>query len=398
MGKPRILIAGGGIGGMAAALSLLRHGFDVDVYEQAPEFKEVGAGVQISPNGNRALDYLGVFQGLRTYSCDSDGKEIRLWNTGQTWKLFDLGEEAVQRYGYPYLTVYRPDLLKVLTDAVLAEKPDALHLGRKVIGCEDASRRVRLSFDDGDTATGDVLVGADGVHSYIRNALHGETRATFSGMLAWRAVIPMSRLPDHMKRNVATNWVGPGAHVVCYPLHSGDLLNFVATVSRDDWTSESWVTEGRREDCQADFLGWHEDVLEMIQEAPSLFKWALVARPPMASWTVGRTTLLGDACHPTLPFLAQGAVMALEDAVVLGRSFAVHGDDIAAALESYERARIGVTRRKVLGASANTDRFHNPALATEAGARSYIEQQWSREAVINRYEWMFEDDVTAVAV
>ncbi len=394
MGKPHLLVAGGGIGGMAAALALLRKGFDVDVYEQAQAFREVGAGVQISPNGNRALDHLGVFQVLQAVSCDADGKEIRLWNSGRTWKLFDLGAEAIARWGHPYLTVYRPDLLQVLTDAVRALKPSALHLGAKVTDFGADGDGVVLRLEDGREARGDVLIGADGVHSRIRNRLHGESAARFSGMMAWRGVIPMERLPAHMARSVATNWIGPGAHVVCYPLRGGRLMNFVATVDRDDWRDESWTTEGTVEECRADFVGWHADIQAMIGAAPSLFKWALLGRPPMERWTVGRVTLLGDACHPTLPFLAQGAVMALEDAVVLARAFEAFGDDVSEALARYEAARIEVTRRKVLGASANTERFHNPALATEAGAAAYVDGQWNREAILARYDWIFADDVT----
>lgn len=397
MAIPKFLIAGGGIGGMAAALSLLRKGFDVDVYEQAPQYREVGAGIQISPNGNRALDYLGVFEDLKALSCDADGKEIRLWNSGQTWKLFDMGQQAVERYGYPYLTVYRPDLLQVITDAVIALKPDALHLGSQVRSCTEADGVVMLGLEGGGVATGDVLIGADGVHSRVRSALHGDSRPDFSGMMAWRGVIPMEHLPPHMAKSVATNWVGPGAHVVCYPLRAGRLLNFVATVERSDWQVESWMAEGTAEECRSDFVGWHEDIQTMIACAPSLFKWALMVRPPMDSWTVGRATLLGDACHPTLPFLAQGGVMALEDAVILGRSFEKYADPVEA-LRRYEAARIDITRRKVLGAQANTERFHNAALATDAGAQAYIDTQWSGKANSERYEWIFKDDVTRTPI
>lgn len=396
--KSRILIAGGGIGGMATALSLLRRGFDVEIHEQAGALREVGAGVQISPNGNRALHALGVFEALKALSCNADGKEIRLWNTGQTWKLFDLGDEAEARYGFPYLTVFRPDLLQVLVDAVTALKPDALRLGSRVAGCSQDADGVTLDLEDGTQVRGAALIGADGVHSRIRTALWGESKAVFSGMMAWRGVIPMERLPAHMTRSVATNWVGPGAHVVCYPLRTGKLMNFVATVGRSDWRVESWSAEGSREECQADFVGWHEDIQTMIANAPSLFKWALMGRPPMEAWARGRVTLLGDACHPTLPFLAQGAVMALEDAVVLGRSFETHAADIPLALARYEAARLDVTSRKVRGASANTERFHNPALATQEGAQAYVDREWSREAILQRYEWLFTYDVNAVAV
>ena len=171
---------------MAAALALINRGYDVDVYEQAPELKEFGAGVQISPNGTRALHALGVLDALRQLSCDTQGKEVRLWNTGRTWKLFDLGAEAIERYGFPYVTVFRPDLLQVLVDAVRARRPEAIHLGRRAVGMTRSGGKVLLRFEDGKTVTGDALIGADGVHSVIRRELFGGDNARFLGMIAWR--------------------------------------------------------------------------------------------------------------------------------------------------------------------------------------------------------------------
>jgi salicylate hydroxylase len=171
----QVLIAGGGIGGLAAALALLKRGFDVDVYEQAQEQREVGAGVQLSANGIRVLHELGVHEALRALACEAAGKEVRLWNTGQTWKLFDLGAQSVERYGFPYYLVYRPDLLAVLADGVRREKPDAIHLGARCTGFEQSARGVTLRFEGGE-ARGDVLIGADGVHSRIREALFGPDR------------------------------------------------------------------------------------------------------------------------------------------------------------------------------------------------------------------------------
>ena len=193
--SPHVLIVGGGIGGMAAALALLRQGFDVDVYEQAAELREVGAGIQISPNGNRALDYLGVFEPLQALSSYADDKVVRLWNSGRTWTAFDLGPEAVERYGFPYLTAYRPDLLQVLVDAVRKIKPDAVHLGARVVDIERKGERVLLRLESGQSAAGDIVIGADGVHSRVRQMTAGDQPAHFTGLLAWRATIPMDRLP-----------------------------------------------------------------------------------------------------------------------------------------------------------------------------------------------------------
>ena len=396
--KLHVIVAGGGIGGAATALALLNKGFDVDVYEQAPELGEVGAGIQISPNANRALDYLGVFNDLARLSSNADDKVVRLWNSGKTWEMFDLGTEALDRYGYPYLTVFRPDLLQVLVDAVRRKKPEAIHLAKKCVGYAQKGDRVSVSFADGTTAEGDILIGADGVHSAIRSALFGSGPAKFSGMLAWRGVIPMETLPEKMNISRATVWVGPHGHVVHYPLRGGKLMNLVATAERSDWQVESWSTEGSKEEFRADFAGWHEDIQTLIEAAPSQFKWALMVRPPLQQWVEGRVALLGDACHPTLPLLAQGAVMAIEDAVVLSRCLDAHLPDPDQALKTYEALRSPVANRKVEGANENLQRFHNEAFDHEDTAETFIEREWGRAAILERYNWIFTDDVTATPV
>lgn len=393
----KILIAGGGIGGMAAALSLLRRGYQVEVYEQAPELGEVGAGVQISPNGARALDALGVFETLRAASCAPRRKEFRLWNTGRSWPMFDLGDLAIEKYGYPYLTVYRPDLLGTLVDAVRAIAPDCIHLGAAVKGVTNLPDGVELHLSDGSTATGDILVGADGVRSTVRKCLFGDDETTFTGMVAWRAVIPMERLPDRLREMVGWTWIGPGGHLVNYPLRGGKLMNMIGTIERDDWQVESWYEQGSIEECARDFAGWHEDVQTMIRAAPAVMKWAFMERPPRQKWSEGRSTLLGDACHATLPFLAQGAVMSIEDGVVLGRCLDAFPDPVEA-LKRYEAARVDRTSKMVRGAKENTARFHETALATEEGAVKYMQSEWSRDPITERYDWLYRYDVLTAEI
>ena len=398
MRPPKVLIAGGGIGGLATALTLLQHGFEVAVYEQSSELREVGAGIQISPNGNRVLDHLGVLAKLQSLSSPTQGKEIRLWNTGQMWKLFDLGQAAIDKYGFPYMTVFRPHLLQVLADAVNAIDPQAIHLNARCQRVTQTDQEVTLHLEDGSAATGDVLIGADGLHSKIRSALFGAQAPDFSGMVAWRALIPMHTLPSHMARPIATNWVGPGGHVVHYPVNGGEVMNFVGILEGNIWPSAPWSTPGTVQACHDAFQGWHEDVHAMISHAPAFSKWALCGKPALPHWSQGRVTLLGDACHPTLPFLAQGAVFTLEDAIVLQRCLRHDSHDVVQALQRYESARLERAYRMVQGARDNTTRFHNPALAHAQEAQDFIEREWQQTAIGNRYDWLFTYDAMTATI
>jgi len=394
----KVLVAGAGIGGLTAALAALRMGCDVDVYEQAADLKEVGAGLQLSANGTRVFYALGVGEELKALSCEAIGKEIRLWNTGETWKLFDLGAVSIERYGFPYFTVYRPDLLGVLAAAVRREKPDAIHLGAKCIGFTQTGEKVAVQFEGQTQATGDALVGADGVHSRIRQGLFGPDKPQFTGIIAWRGIVPMERLPRHMARMVGVNWIGPGGHVVHYPLRAGRVMNFVGALERADWRVESWSARGTTEELAADFKGWHEDVHALIRNIPVPYKWALMVRPPMERWSVGRVTLLGDACHSMVPFLAQGAVMAIEDGYILARALTEGDGDVPSRLLRYETARRERTRRAVEGSAGNISRFHNPVLADPAKAREYVDREWAGRNVAERYEWLFRYDVTSAVI
>lgn len=394
----KVVIAGGGIGGMSAALALLQRGIEVEVHEQARALTEVGAGIQISPNGSRALDHLGVFEALRASSCTPERKEFRLWNTGRSWPLFDLGDLAVEKYGYPYLTVYRPDLLKAIEDGVRALDPSAIRLGARAVGVEQDPDRATLLLEDGSRSTGDVVIGADGWRSVVRTQLWGDHSPAFSGMVAWRGLIRWEDLPPHLQEMVGSTWIGPGGHAVSYPLHGGEIMNFVATMEGKTWTAQGGAEPGTAEECHADFAGWHVDVHTLIDLSPSLSKWALVQWDPIANWSSGCVSLLGDAAHATLPFLAQGAVHSIEDGVVLARALEAYGDAPVEALKRYEAARIERTTRMVRGATANTGRFHAPELATETGADAYMAQEFSEAPIADRYDWLYAYDAVTAPV
>lgn len=394
----RIVVVGAGIGGLTAALALMRRGFEVQVLEQAATLGEVGAGVQISPNGNRVLAHLGLGEAMSRVASEPAGKKVRLWNTGQTWNLFDLGATSRERYGFPYLTVHRADLHQVLLEGVRAIRPGAVRTGVRIDRVEQRGDEVVIESGGRVVATADVVVGADGVHSQVRQCLIGEDRAEFSGIIAWRGVIDADRLPERLRQPYGYNWVGPGRHVIHYPLRNGQLYNFVGAVEQQGWEVESWSAQGSVEECLADFAGWHDDVHTLIRTLRTPFRWALMGRETLKQWSFGRVTLLGDACHPTLPFLAQGAVMALEDGLVLARCLEAWRDDPVTALQHYERARYDRTRRIVEGSAGNAKRFHNPALAHAEGAAKYVDEQWSEARVKERYEWLFEYQADTVAL
>jgi salicylate hydroxylase len=393
----RVAVVGGGIGGLAVALALIRRGIAVDVYEQASELKELGAGVQISSNGTRVLSALGLGEAVERRGVVVAGKEIRLWSTGQTWKLFDLGAVSVKLYGFPYMMFHRGDLHSILLEAIRRERPAAVYLGHRCIGVEQNDRDVTLQFANGRTVTAAIAVGADGVQSQVRAALFGEDRPQFTGIVAWRGLVPRDRVPSGIKMDVGTNWVGPGGHVVHYPVRGGELLNFVGLLERDNWRVESWTVQGTRDEFANDFRNWHPDIHACIRSVDVPYKWALFARPPMPAWTRGRVTLLGDACHSMLPMMAQGAVMALEDGLVLARCVAKDG--IAPqALQRYEAARRGRANRCVAAALDNTKRFHNPEMANAAGAEAYVSREWQEDKVKARYDWLFTYDAVAAPI
>jgi salicylate hydroxylase len=394
---PDVLSAGAGLGGLTTALALIQRGYRVRVFEQATELKEVGAGVQIGPNGSRLLISLGLREAMENVVCVPLGREFRLWSTGQRWRSFDNNEAALARFGAPYWMVHRGDFHAVLLDAVRKADPDAIRPGNACVGFEQGERQATIRLANGQTASGDVLIGADGVHSRVRQQMFGDGRAEFTGIMAWRGLVPMERLPEHQRQLMGNNWLGVGGHVVTYPLRRGELLNFVAVVERDDWQVESWTVPGTTEECMRDLARWHDDVKTIVRNIDIPYKWALLGREPLDHFAEGRVCVMGDAAHPTLPFLAQGANMALEDAIVIARCLDAF-DSVPEALRHYERARLERTAAIVRGSSDNTKRFHNPAHGDAAGAEAYINQEFRPEKLATRYDWLYEYDAMTIPI
>jgi salicylate hydroxylase len=394
----RVIIAGAGIGGLTAALALLEVGIDCDVYEQAAELQEVGAGLQLAPNGTRVLFALGLESGVRSRGVETGDKVVRLWSTGKTWSLFDpTVATPLERFGSPMYLMHRGDLHALLVDAVRRKKPQAIHLNSRCIDFEQDSFGVHLRLDDGRQIAGDVLIGADGLHSKVRQKLFGPASPKFTGIMAWRGLAPINRLPEHLRRPLATQWLGPNGHVTCYPVRSGTLLNMVGEVERDDWRRESWVEPGNHDECLGDFPGWHRDLLDIIDSIDTLYKWALFLREPLPRWSVGRVTLLGDACHPMLPFLGQGANMAIEDGLVLSRCLAKYAS-VEAGLRAYETARRDRTTNVVNRSAAMAATFHNSSLHNPIDGENYISRNWEASKISARYDDIYTYDGTAVEV
>ena len=394
----KIVIIGGGIGGLAAALSLLARGLDVEIHEQAPELKEVGAGIQISSNGTRVLYALGLEEGLKRVQVLPSRRVIRHWSTGETWNWFDLGATTARRYGTPHVMLHRGDLHNLLADAVRARKHDAIKLGRRCTTIDSANAHAQIRYENGDILKAAYVIGADGIHSKVRAALFGADQPEFTGCVAWRGLVPMEKLPSHISQMLGTNWLGPHGHVLHYPVQRGELMNFISFVERDDWQIESWVTQGTTDELTNDFRGWHPDVHAIIEKIETPYKWAMMVRGPMERWSKGRVTLLGDACHPTLPFLGQGGVMAIEDGYIVAACLAKYFDDPAMAFGRYEDIRRERTATVVRKSHENRRSAFSPALADPNAVAVEVAREWQQERVRERMEWLYAYDATAVAI
>jgi 2-polyprenyl-6-methoxyphenol hydroxylase-like FAD-dependent oxidoreductase len=384
-----IAVIGGGIGGLAAALQLLREGFDVHVYEQVPVKREVGAGLVLTPNATRLLYHLGLAERLLALAVAPVAWRQRRWQDGKTLMFTPVRASG----GAPtFFTVHRADLLSMIAEALPAER---VHAGGQLTGLADRGDTVELEFANGERAQADVVIGADGIHSTVRGILLGPEKPRYTGCVAYRGLVQTERLSALDLPIESQLWLGPGAHFVHYPVHAGKLLNFACLVDREAWTKESWTEPGDPADVRAFFAGWHPQVRAILSALDETFVWGLFDRAPLPRWSVNRVTLLGDACHPMLPFMAQGAAQAIEDAATLAAVLA-RSDDIVEGLRRYEALRLPRTAAIQSTAAGNKIRNHLPD-GPEQQARDASMAAGTASWVIGASLWVYQHDAFAAA-
>lgn len=352
--RPTVAVVGGGIGGLVAAIALGSRGCEVKVYEQAAGFARVGADINLTPNAVRALDGLGigVGEGLRRTAARPSFRISRTWDTGEETSRLPMGSEAEEKYGSPQLTMHRADLLATLTDAL---PEGVLNLGSRVTGLAETSGEVTLTFEDQPTTTADLVVGADGIHSVVRTTILGPESPDFTGVVAFRAVVPADRLAGVPNLDAFTKWWGPNpeTQIVTFPLNLGKDIFIFATTPQDTWLEESWTTAGDADELRAMYADFHPEARALLDAVDDVLKSALYVRDPLPRWSTGRVTLLGDACHPMMPFMAQGAGQSIEDAVVLARAISETDLPLGEAVAAYEAARRDRTARIQIGSRGN---------------------------------------------
>jgi salicylate hydroxylase len=386
----RIAVIGGGIGGLTAAVALRQAGFEVDVYEQAPELTEVGGGINLAPNATRVLRRLGLGPDLDREGIRPISAHQRRWEDGRTLQKAPLNPRCEQLFGAPHMTIHRADLLAVIAAAFPAER---VHLGHRLVGLADRGDRAEAWFENGARITADVLVGADAIHSAVRAALFGEEEPAFAGCVAYRGLVPVERIADLGLELGNQSWVGPGGHFVHYFVLRGRLLNFVGWTEHDRCNREDWTDRATVARALAAFADWHEQVRTIIAAAETCFIWALFDRDPLPRWSLGRVTLLGDACHPMYPFMGQGAAMAIEDGFALTACLPAVADP-AEALQQYERLRLPRVILLQAMSRANKIRFHMP----DGLAQRTRDAEWARagDRSPDALRWLYDHDPAAL--
>jgi 2-polyprenyl-6-methoxyphenol hydroxylase-like FAD-dependent oxidoreductase len=389
----RIALVGGGIGGLTAALALGRSGFDVHVFEQSAQLNEIGAGITLSPNAVKVLRALGLEHAVKQQGFESNAITGRDWITGQTVFRVPLGGAIDACYKAPHIDIHRADMLDVLETA--ACDVAHIHLDSRCVAVSPSDEAAFLAFSNGRHEQFDLIVGCDGIRSFVRESLWGKDKPRFTGNMCWRALISADTLsPGHVSADV-TIWMGPGGHVVTYYVRGAELVNVVAVREVTHWTEESWSIQSTPGELVAAYPDVHKDLRILLESTSHCFKWGLFDRDPLAIWSKGRATLLGDAAHPMLPFLGQGAAMAIEDAYVLARELARSPQDVAAALRAYETERTPRTAQVQHAVRRQGEIFHakHAPTALEGETQDLIEMPQRGRHQLHT-DWLYSYDPT----
>jgi salicylate hydroxylase len=393
MPHPRIAIIGGGIGGVALSGALRKFGVESHIFERAPAFGEIGAGIQMTPNAVKVLRALGLWSQLRDVSFLPQSIVGRDWRTAHVNFQTPLKDECPRLYGAEFFHTHRADLHRILATLV---PPETVSLSKACVSVTQPADAAVAAFADGTTYDADVIVGADGLQSIVRQSLFGSESPRFTGMMCWRFLYPVpdGRLLDFVSPD-ASFWLGPHGHVVTYYVSSGRAVNVVAIRDTAAWVEESWNVPSTREEVMDGFPNWHANLQRLFSHAEHVVKWGLFDREPMPTWTSGRITLLGDAAHPMLPFLSQGAAMAIEDAFVLARVIA-EATDPKAALKQYERLRLPRTSRVQLESRKRGQTYHQHSPLK----KMYRDMVYRVRQLVNPHtggiqaNWVYEYDAT----
>jgi salicylate hydroxylase len=387
-----IAIIGGGIGGLTAAISLLQAGFDARVYEQARWLAELGAGINIGPNASRILIRLGLGDECARVAFRSPHFHQRRWQDGRTLTRVPLGREIEDAFGAPHMIFHRGELHSLLARAVPSER---VHLAHRCVDVRQQGDRVVATFDNGATIEADALIAADGIHSTVRRILRGPEKPRFANR-AYRGLIPAEKVPDVPRESTA--FLGPRGHFIHYFVSAGRYLNFVGHKEQDtEWLSESWSEPGKVSDLRAAYAGWHSQVQRIIDAVDETFIWAVLDREPIERWTHGRITMLGDACHPMLPYMGQGGAQAIEDAAAITAALLRCGDDVEAGLRLYEAARRPRASKIQNGSWENKTRFHMPDGPAQVARDALMAEgttDWSTSAIA----WVYGHDAAKLDV
>jgi salicylate hydroxylase len=392
----RVVIIGGGIGGLTAARSLCRARVEVAIYEAAPELREIGAGVALGSNAMKVVRALGLETEVRAVAGRSQWRMVRNWKTGRVISRTSREREAVV-FGSASATVHRADLLDVLAGSLPGE---IVMLGARCVDVEADGEVAVARFQDGSEVEADIIVGADGIHSAVRASLFGPDAPRFTGKICYRSVIRVDAVRGAAPANDNTTWLGPHGAIVLYPLRRDELINVVCHYDDENYRHEAWIAECDREEVLERYRGWHESLLRIFSAGEVWYKWALYDRDPIPRWTRGRVTVLGDAAHPMLPYLGQGACQAIEDGCVLAAALSSTRDDPVAALDLYERSRRPRASQVVLTSRARgvSNHLASPLAAWKRDAAIALRRRLGRDPDGRGAGWIAEYDASSPEV